>query len=232
MGYEWAPRCVHVNFGLVKLPSQIDEHGNVKEVSMSTRKGRVVLLDKTLNESRDAIHSKMLEDAKGKLTEIVDPLALSDWIGLSAVVVQDLSAKRIKDYEFHVERVTSFQGFTGPYLQYSHARCCSMRDHNKDVPFQRDVDFALLSEANDIGLIRLIAQWPEVVQETAKSLEPCTIVTFLFELAHAISLAHKELWITKQERPVQLARLLLFESARIVLGNGLRMLGLIPVERM
>lgn len=71
---------------------------------MSTRKGKVVFLDATLNASRDAILQKMLEDTKGKLTEIkekfgMEPAALSDLIGLSAVVIQDLSAKRIKDYE-------------------------------------------------------------------------------------------------------------------------------------
>jgi arginyl-tRNA synthetase len=71
---------------------------------MSTRKGKVVLLDATLNASRDAILQKMLEDTKGKLAEIKDtfgmePIDLSDLIALSALVVQDLSAKRIKDYE-------------------------------------------------------------------------------------------------------------------------------------
>jgi len=140
MGYDWAAKCVHVNFGLVKLPR--DEDG--KEQQMSTRKGKVVLLDQTLNASRDAILEKMLEDAKGKLVEIKDklgmePIDLSDLIGLSAVVVQDLSAKRIKDYEFHLERVTSYQGFTGPYLQYSHARLSSMKDVNAGVALKRDV---------------------------------------------------------------------------------------------
>jgi len=234
MGYEWAPKLEHVNFGLVKLPRDEDTG---EEQHMSTRKGKVVFLDATLNASRDAIHQKMLEDSKGKLTEIIekfgmDPVALSDLIGLSAVVVQDLSAKRIKDYEFHIERVTSYQGFTGPYLQYSHARLCSMKDMNNEVPVERDVNFELLNEPEGQGLITQLAKWPETIDNAAKSLEPCGIVSYLFDLAHAISLAHGALWIKGQQPEIQKARMLLFDSARMVLGNGLRMLGLIPVERM
>jgi len=153
-------------------------------------------------------------------------------IGLSAVVVQDLAAKRIRDYEFHVERVTSYQGFTGPYLQYTHARCCSMRDHNKDVSVEREVDFSLLDEAPALALIGQIASWPAAIEECVRTLEPSAIVTYLFELAHAISVAHRELRILGQPRPLQLARMLLFESGRATLSSGLKILGLIPVERM
>jgi len=234
MGYDWANKLTHVNFGLVKLPRD-EESG--KEQLMSTRKGKVVLLDQTLNASRDAILEKMLQDDKGKLIEIkeklgMEPIDLSDLIGLAAVVVQDLSAKRIKDYEFHVERVTDYKGFTGPYLQYSHARLCSMRDMNSAVPLARDINFALLSEPEAQGLITQLGKWPGVIAEAAKTLEPCVIVTFLFDLAHAVSLAHQTLWIKGQELEIQKARTLLFDSARVVIGNGLRMLGLVPVERM
>jgi len=233
MGYDWFDRLTHVNFGLVKLPRDDEGH----EVNMSTRKGKVVLLDATLNASRDAIHEKMLQDAKGKLQEIkdklgMDPLDLSDLIALSAVVVQDLSAKRIRDYEFHLERVTSYTGFTGPYLQYSHARLCSMKDQNSAIPVKRDVNFALLSEPAAQGLITQLANWPGTIAEAAKSLEPCVIVTYLFDLAHAISVGHQNLWIKGSEPETATARMLLFECARVVLANGLRTLGLVPVERM
>lgn len=87
----------------------------------------------------------------GKLKEITeergeDPRAVADLIGLSACVAADFGAKRIKDYVFVMDRATSHTGFTGPYLQYTHARLCSMRDHNREVNLTPDVDFKILNE--------------------------------------------------------------------------------------
>eukprot|EP01128_Nolandella_sp_AFSM9_P001169 TRINITY_DN11289_c0_g1_i1.p1 TRINITY_DN11289_c0_g1~~TRINITY_DN11289_c0_g1_i1.p1 ORF type:complete len:597 (+),score=187.49 TRINITY_DN11289_c0_g1_i1:158-1792(+) len=228
MGYEWSKKCVHVPFGMVKLPR--DDSG--KEVKMSSRKGNVVLLEGTLNKAQEVVHTKMLEDTKGKLSLIEDPKQQSDIIGLSAVVVQDLSARRIKDYEFVVERVTAKIGHTGPFLQYNHSRLCSMFDKNSDVTLTSDVDYSLITEPEAQALIVHLAKWPEVIEQTASALEPCLIVTYLFETSAAISSAHHALFVKGQPQNVQEARLLLFHAARVVLANGIRMLGLVPVERM
>jgi arginyl-tRNA synthetase len=130
MGFDWVSKCVHVNFGMV--------------LGMKTREGDVVFLEDILNEAQQIMLQKMQQDVKGKLKEITNPEAVADRIGVSAVVVQDLGAKRIKDYAFDWKRITTFEGHTGPYLQYAHARLCSMEDKTKDIPVTLDIDFTLL----------------------------------------------------------------------------------------
>lgn len=111
MGHKWAKDCVHVNYGVVSLPSKENEG---EKVAMSTRAGNVLLLDDVVTAAQDSMYAKMMEDAKGtwwklepnktgKLKEITedrgeDPKAVADLIGLSACVAADFGAKRIKDY--------------------------------------------------------------------------------------------------------------------------------------
>jgi arginyl-tRNA synthetase len=218
MGFDWVSKCVHVNFGMV--------------LGMKTREGDVVFLEDILNEAQHIMLQKMQEDVKGKLKEIENPEAVADRIGVSAVVVQDLGAKRIKNYSFDWKRITTFEGHTGPYLQYAHARLCSMEDKTKDVPLTVDVDYSLLKEKAALDLAFQIARYGEILQLCLKYYEPSTLVTYLFELAAAISLAHQHLRVKDQEPNLAKARKLLFYSARVVLANGLTLLGLTPEERM
>eukprot|EP00029_Vermamoeba_vermiformis_P006564 TRINITY_DN2607_c0_g1_i1.p1 TRINITY_DN2607_c0_g1~~TRINITY_DN2607_c0_g1_i1.p1 ORF type:complete len:590 (+),score=236.05 TRINITY_DN2607_c0_g1_i1:461-2230(+) len=218
MGYDWVNKCEHINFGMVK--------------GMSTRKGTVVFLEDMLNEAKEIMLEKMKADTKGKLKEIENPEKTADEIGLSAVVIQDLGAKRIKDYDFSWDRITEFEGHTGPYLQYAHARLCSMEDKNKEVKIHGDVDFSILQEKEALNLAVQIARYPEVLHMCLKNLEPSTLVTYLFELSATISAAHQHLYVKGQEQKVAEARALLFWAARIVLHNGLVLMGLNPQERM
>jgi len=227
MGYEWANKCIHVNYGVVSLP----------EGTMSTRKNNVLLLEDVVTVAQQAMHTKMLEDSKGKLEEITvgrgeDPQAVSDLIGLSACVISDLSAKRIKDYVFVMDRATSHIGFTGPYLQYTHARLCSIKDHNAEVSLSSLVNFELLGGETAYEVIHQLSLFPSTIEACAKTLEPCTLVTYLFELASSINTANKVLYIKNQDQPTQEARMLLFDCARIVLKSGLQLLGLVALERM
>ena len=133
--------------------------------------------------------------------------------------------------------MTSFLGDTGPYLQYAHARLCSM--HRKvlssisedSLPLE-SFDANLLSEPHAVDLIRTLAQWPDVVQNTLKTLEPTTILTYLFKMTHALSSSYDVLKVVGSERELMIARMALYESARLVLANGMGLLGLSPVERM
>src|SRR5213080_2566823 len=95
----------HVNFGAVK--------------GMSTRKGNVRFLDDILQECATAMHEVMQRNAE-KYAQIEDPLKVADTLGISAVMVQDMSGKRINGYPFDISRMTSFEGDTGPYLKYAH----------------------------------------------------------------------------------------------------------------
>jgi len=217
MGYTWAKNCVHIPFGMVK--------------GMSTRKGTAVFLDDILGEAQQTMLNTMKANA-AKLGELdTEPEAVADVIGVSAVVAQDFSARRIKDYDFEWARMTSFEGHTGPYLEYAHARLCSV-ERKCGFPLNPAADLSLVTEPEAANLLLEIARFPEVVKSALESLEPVTILTYLFDLSHAISVAHSVLWVKDRERPLAEARLLVYHAARVTLGNGLRLLGLTPLERM
>lgn len=128
--------------------------------------------------------------------------------------------------------MTSFEGDTGPYLQYAHARLCSIRRKVGLSDEELDsADLSLLTEKHAIDLVRLLGQWPDVVQNTLKTLEPTTILTYLFRMSHVISSSYDHLRIVGSEKELQKARMALYDSARTVLSNGMKLLGLTPVIR-
>lgn len=139
---------------------------------------------------------------------------------------------RINNYKFDMDVMTSFEGDTGPYLQYAHARLCSIR---RRVGLSDDelatANYDLLTEKHATDLVRLLSQWPDVVQNTLKTLEPTTILTYLFKMTHVLSSSYDHLRIVGSEAELQKARMALYDAARIVLHNGMSLLGLTPVER-
>jgi len=129
-------------------------------------------------------------------------------------------------------RMTSFEGDTGPYLQYAHSRLCSIqRKSGISVEELINADFSLLMEDHATNLIRCLAQYPDVLQNTLKTLEPTTVVTYLFKMTHLLSSSYDVLRVVGEEPKLSVARMALYESARQVLNNGMRLLGLTPVER-
>lgn len=139
---------------------------------------------------------------------------------------------RINNYTFNMDAMTSFEGDTGPYLQYAHARLCSIA-RRAALPASTliSADLSVLTEAHAVNLARTIAQYPDVVQNTLKTHEPTTILTYLFKMTHALSSSYDVLRVVGSEEKVLAARSALYEAARIVLGNGMRVLGLSPVQR-
>lgn len=132
-----------------------------------------------------------------------------------------------------MEAMTSFEGDTGPYMQYAHARVCSI-ERKAAIPPEEvaKADLSLLTEPHAINLARALAQWPDVFQNTIKTLEPTTVVVYLFKLTHILSSSYDHLKIVGSEPELQKARMALYDAARIVIANGMRLLGLSPVERM
>jgi arginyl-tRNA synthetase len=129
--------------------------------------------------------------------------------------------------------MTSFEGDTGPYLQYAHARLCSMtRKSELDVNELVNANFDILTEKHAVDLVRLLAMWPDVLLNTAKTLEPVTVLSYLFRMTHMLSSSYDVLKVIGSEPDVKLARMALYASARQVLNNGMRVLGLSPVERL
>lgn len=220
MGFEWANRLQHVNFGMVQ--------------GMSTRKGTVVFLDNILEETKEKMHEVMKKN-EAKYAQIDNPDEVADLVGISAVMIQDMQAKRINNYEFKWERMTSFEGDTGPYLQYAHSRLRSVERNASELvdPSKwAEADFSLLTEPAAVILVRLLAQYPDVLRNAMKTHEPSTVVTYLFKLTHQVSSCYDVLWVAGQTPELAAARLALYGAARQVLNNGMRLLGLTPVDRM
>ncbi|KAJ5662793.1 Arginine--tRNA ligase cytoplasmic [Penicillium macrosclerotiorum] len=215
---DLSDRCQHINFGMVK--------------GMSTRKGTVKFLDDILQDVGDKMHEVMKKN-EVKYSQVADPVKTADTLGISAVMVQDMTGKRINGYDFNLEAMTSFEGDTGPYLQYAHARLCSMaRKSELNIDELHTANFDLLTERHAIDLTRLLAQWPDVLVNTAKTLEPITVLSYLFRMTHMLSSSYDVLKVIGSEPEVKKARMALYAAARQVLNNGMRVLGLSPVERM
>jgi arginyl-tRNA synthetase len=131
-----------------------------------------------------------------------------------------------------MDAMTSFEGDTGPYLQYAHARLCSIT--RRAALSEEEIlsaDLSLLTEPHALSLIRVISQYPDVVQNTLKTLEPTTVLTYLFKMTHVLSSSYDHLRIVGSEKELMKARMALYDAARIVLNNGMKLLGLSPVER-
>jgi arginyl-tRNA synthetase len=221
MGKSWSDKCTHINFGMIK--------------GMSTRRGNVVFLEDMLDQTRDEMHNVMKSNAE-KYAKLTDPDAVADLVGISSIMIQDMSARRHKDYAFDWSRMLSFEGDTGPYLQYAHSRLCSIeRTFEEYFGANFDInraDISLLTEPQAIAIMDVLCQYPDLVKDVETSLEPCSVVGFCFDLTHRVSAAIEVLWVRGREREVAEARMALYVAARITLGNALRLLGLKPLERM
>ncbi|KFH43410.1 Arginine--tRNA ligase, cytoplasmic-like protein [Hapsidospora chrysogenum ATCC 11550] len=210
-------RCQHISFGMVQ--------------GMSTRKGTVKFLNDILRDVGEHMHEVMKRNEE-KYSQIEDPVKVADILGISSVMVQDMTGKRINNYTFNMDAMTSFEGDTGPYLQYAHSRLCSIKRRAKLSDEEiNSADLSLLTEEHAVNVARYLAQWPDVFQNTLKTLEPTTVLTYLFRMTHGVSSSYDHLQVVGSELEVMKARMALYDAARIVLYNGMTLLGLTPVER-
>ena len=205
----------HVGFGRIK--------------GMSTRKGTVVFLQDILDTAKERIINYMNQSEKK--SQLKNLHTVADQLAMSAILIQDMKSKRNKDYEFSWDRMTDARGDTGVFLQYAHARACGI-EQKSGIEIDPDCDFSILKEKEAINLVQSIAQFPEIVESAFATLEPCTIVNYLFKLSHATSAASTCLRVKDMDPDVSKARMLLFWSARATLRNGLHLLGIKPIEQM
>ncbi|XP_068609597.1 probable arginine--tRNA ligase, mitochondrial [Brachionichthys hirsutus] len=215
MGHSWADRCKHVPFGLVR--------------GMKTRSGEVLFLDDVLDEAR----SRMLHNmSQSKTTRQMDNIQdTAEKVGISALIVQDFKGPLLSDYTFDWDRMLQAQGDTGVFLQYSHARLCSLIQKNGGLESSA-FDPSLLLEQTSIGILQHFLRYDEVLHQSAQDLQPKHLVNFLLKLSHLIASAHKELPVKGSAPDVAQARLKLFSGACSVLANGMRILGITPLEKM
>ncbi|KAI7856728.1 arginyl-tRNA synthetase [Circinella umbellata] len=199
---------------------------------MSTRKGTVVFLQDIL----DTAQEQMLKNLKENGTKYNELLTLAvnlvtDQLGTSAVIVQDLITKRVKNYSFSYERMTAARGYTGVYLQYTHARMCAI-ERKTNTQITTDCDFSLLKEKEAFELALTVSQFPDVVKSSYQSMEPYVVVQYLFRLAHTMGQANSTLRIKDVDPSLAEARMLLLWAARTTLANGLKLIGISPLERI
>jgi arginyl-tRNA synthetase len=220
MGLTWEPRVEHVDFGLLLGPGR---------VKLASRKGTVLILDELIDE--------VVEEARRIVAEKNPSLdetrkdQVAEQVGIGAIVFNDLKRERIKDVVFDKGEILSFEGETGPYLQYTHARLASiLRKAQGDPVTTAEPDLGRLEETGPI-LVRL-ARFPEAVRGAARRAEPSEISTWLLGLARELNSWYAEHRVLGVEPPLSAARLRLVSAAKCVLGNGLRLLGLARPDEM
>lgn len=216
MGYEWAKDLIHVPFGLVSLGGE----------KLSTRKGKVVLLEDILSEAI----KKTLEIIESKNPDMENKEEVARYVGVGAVIFSDLYSNRIKDVSFSWDEVLNFDGETGPYVQYTHARCCSVL---RKAP-ENDSSFnpGMLKTKEEYQVCKTLYQFPEKVMIALNQLEPSVITRYLVNLAQDFNRFYHEHPILVEDQQLRSARLALVEATRITLANGLRLIGLKPLERV
>lgn len=211
MGYEWYKDMVHVQFGMVAL----------EEGTMSTRKGRVVFLEDVLHQAIDK--TKEIIEEKNPNAENIDEIAKE--VGVGAVVFQELSNSRIKDYTFSWERTLSFEGETGPYVQYTHARCCAV-ERKANTEITSDINFDLLSDEEASDVLKVLETFNKSIMLAMSKNEPHIVTRFVLDLAQAFNKFYHNSPILVDDEELRKARLALVECTRQTIENALKLLGM------
>lgn len=223
MGYDWADQCVHVPFGMVSL----------EDGTLSTRKGKVVFLLDVLNSAVEKTKQVMIE----KNGSDADVDEISKQVGIGAVVFQELSNNRIKDYVFTWDKVLNFEGETGPYVQYTHARAASvLRNAGASaeavISGEAAVDMSYATSDTAYELIKLISRFPETVREAAEKYEPSVITRHIIDIAQYFNKFYHDEHILVDDEAEKQAKLALVCAAKQTIANGLGLLGIAAPEKM
>jgi len=217
-------RVKHVDFGWVRFAGK----------TMSTRGGNTVLLEDVISEASGLARQKILE----KNPELATVDETAHMIGVGAVIFSQLSVRRQRDVDFKWEEVLSFEGETGPYLQYTHARLCSlMRRYGREVT--PDIDYTLLNGPEEERVIELLADFPGVIVDAGEQYEPYFISAHLLKLAGAFNKVYQRKdadgnieKIISDNAPLTAARMALVKAVQLVVGEGLHLLGLEAPQEM
>ena len=241
MGFEWADRCTHVGFGTVlkKKPDASKKDGFALE-RFATRRGEVLYLEEVLDEAVD----KAREIMKETNPDLDDADAVAQQVGVGAVLFQEHSHRRNKDIAIEVdanddilwEKLIDFKGQTGPYLQYAHARSCSILRKGGGAP--DSADLSRLTHPAEIALVKELGSYPADLRRAAEEYEPAILSERLIAIGRSVSHYYtlgnqeKALRVLCDDEPTRAARLHLVDSVRIVLAGGLALLGIPAPERM
>jgi arginine--tRNA ligase len=215
MGFDWSDDMIHVDFGLVTKNRQ----------KLSTRKGNIILLEPTLQEAISRAKAQIEE----KNPNLENKEAVAHAVGVGAVKFYDLKTDRRNGYDFDLEAMVSFEGETGPYVQYAYARIQSIL-RKADFKPSLDANYNL-NDAESWEIIKLIQDFARVVKRAADNFEPSLIAKYAISLAQAFNKYYAHTRIL-DETPERDSRLALSYTTAVVLKEALRMLGVEAPEKM
>ncbi len=216
MGYDWADKMVHIPFGMMLKDGK----------KMSTRKGKVVLLEEVLNESIQMARHNIEE----KNPNLANKDEVAKQVGVGAVIFQDLKNNRMNDIEFSLEEMLRFEGETGPYVQYTYARACSILRKGKWHPSQAS-QAQQASWEKEWKVVSLLMEFSNAVKRACENFDPSQVAKYVVDLAQAFNKYYAEVKVL-EESDEQPARLALVYTVTVVLKEGLRLLGIKAPEEM
>ena len=215
MGFDWSDDMIHVDFGLVTKNRQ----------KLSTRKGNIILLEPTLQEAISRAKAQIEE----KNPELENKEEVAHAVGVGAVKFYDLKTDRRNGYDFDLEAMVSFEGETGPYVQYAYARIQSILRKANFTP-SADATYSL-NDPESWEIIKLLQDFARVVKRAAENYDPSLIAKYAINLAQAFNKYYAHTRIL-DESPERDSRLALSYSTAVVLKEALRLLGVEAPEKM
>jgi arginyl-tRNA synthetase len=227
MGHDWAARCEHVQYGLVKI-------GNQRSAS---RLGNVVLMRDVFTIAESMVRSVIAQNNPEMPPDLVASVARQ--VGIGAIVFANLAPQREKDIDFDIDHAVSLEGDSGPYLQYSHARCAAIgRKAGESVASLDGVDLSRLASELEWKIARRLIDFPDAVVRASEACEPHVICHYLLQLAADFSY-----WYTvggkdpanrvlTDDAATRRARLALVAAVQATLRDGLAMLGIAAPDQM
>jgi arginyl-tRNA synthetase len=216
MGYDWNDKLVHVPYGKISINGE----------KLATRTGNVVLLEELFDDAS----KRALAIIEQKNPDLENKEYIAEKVGIGAVIFNQLSSGRIKDINFVWEEALSFEGNTGPYVQYTYARTCSVLSktecEDKKLP-----DGVVLNE-DEKALISILSKFPVKVEQAHDDYEPSYISRYLLDVCAAYNRFYHNCPILKEEGDVKALRVALTKAANTVIGNGLWLIGLEKTPRI
>ena len=218
LGYDWYQGLHHIPYGLVSL----------KEGKMSTRKGQVIFAEDILKEAIQRIREIIAE----KNPDLENKEEVARMVGVGAIMFNDLYNQRIKDVIFSWDKILNFDGETGPYVQYTHARAASVLRKAGVSEVGMDIDYSVLTDEASMALLKELSRFPQVVVDAAEKFEPFVVSRYSVAVAQAFNKFYHDCQINVEDERVKMARLKLVIVTKKVIHDALELLGIGSPEQM